>query len=39
MKFALDTSLQVVTLELIQPTLKECYQMLLSEGTTGHELS
>ncbi len=39
MKFALDASLEVVALELVQPTLKECYQMLFAEGDTSHEFS
>lgn len=30
MKFAVDRSLEVVSLELVQPTLKECYQRLLA---------
>ncbi len=32
MRFALEHSLGVVALELVQPSLKECYQMMFAEG-------
>lgn len=37
MKFALDESLEVVALEVVRPSLKECYQMLFAEGVVTND--
>lgn len=37
LRFALEQSLDVVKLELVQPSLKECYQMLFSRGGAANE--
>lgn len=39
LRFALEESLDVVTLELVRPSLKECYQMLFSRGGATNEAS
>ena len=37
MKFALDELLEVVALEVVRPSLKECYQMLFAEGVVTND--
>lgn len=37
LRFALEQSLDVVKLELVQPSLKECYQMLFSREGAANE--